>query len=908
MRADFIEPCLPYNSLRQLIQNNAEYLLTLGGLDLIEAITEPAKRQGYEITKDLLNQILEDIKQEPGFLPLLEFALTQLWERRDTEKHQLTLKAYEDIDGIKGALNCHANKVYDFKDYEKNEPKKKRSDQEKDVIKRIFFNLLRTSDGEKDTRWRKTKRQILSLAGDKLEEKVLEELIEGEQGLVKGRLLVTDSKQTEKDAWVDLAHEALIENWEKLAEWRKKSGDTRRLAERIDERWQQYKQKEEDYDYLLEGVLRQLAYDKQKELKEILRSEVWKFCEESSSVYSFYGAKIDYRNLAKLLKAQKWQEADNKTAELILIAVKGKYLDEKAMEILPCEDLQKINQLWMKYSDGKFGFSVQKEIYKRLGDTREYDEEVWTNFCDRVGWKKDGDWLYYDDLTFNLDAPKGHLPAAVRLDWEQGWWSHDFCYCLFSGSDLPMVELTNSPQDKELLRHFYRELYAHEFPDPNERESLENMERYLELKAQGWYKKNNYHIIISFQDGKPIAGAIADFLATANTGVLEFLVVAPEFREKGIGKALLKATENLLREDARQKLERELDCIVGEMNDPFQTTKAKNNLDPAGRALIWNKWGYGGLDFPYVQPALSDSQQPVCNLLLIAKIFREAWSRSIPSQTVKAIVHEYLRWAMRLETPDDCAEYREMAAFLDRRRGVPVLSLARYLGRDPLKSMDIRDVKSPDEADFAAVMSVYQRSFPASPLTIQPQEFGEALASVEKFKQSFHYHLWAIRTTPTAPVEGMASFFSFPGAGFGGYVTFEGSLSGTWRTRSLLARMEQQMLQDREPDDVGGWYIETDLAKKRSPFLRLGFWEVDIEYEQPPLSEQQVSLQIRLFYKPFGRVYGMPKVKCSDFLTAIAQIFRVVYRIDPPQQHPSYRKLAAQVDLFVDGWMRFCEK
>ncbi len=94
MRADFLQPCLYYDSLRQLIQENAKYLPTLAGLDLIEAIVEPAKRQGYEVTKELVNKIIEDIKLEPGFLPLLEFALTQLWEKRDRERHLLTREGY----------------------------------------------------------------------------------------------------------------------------------------------------------------------------------------------------------------------------------------------------------------------------------------------------------------------------------------------------------------------------------------------------------------------------------------------------------------------------------------------------------------------------------------------------------------------------------------------------------------------------------------------------------------------------------------------------------------------------------------------------------------------------------------------------------------------------------------------
>lgn len=468
------------------------------------------------------------------------------------------------------------------------------------------------------------------------------------------------------------------------------------------------------------------------------------------------------------------------------------------------------------------------------------------------------------------------------------------------------IELTNSKQDRELLRDFYQELYVIEFPDPDERESLENMERYLELKTQGWYGKNNYHITIGIQDGKPIAGVIADYLAEANSGVIEFLVVAPEFRHRKIGKAILEITESLLLADAKQHLGRNLDCIVAEMNDPFKTTSVRDNVDPAKRTLIWKQWGYDGLDFPYIQPALSNSQQPASNLLLIAKIFRETWSQSIPSVIVKAIVHEYLRWAMRIETPKACAEYRDMVAFLDERPEVPVLRLDSYIGCDTCKPIHIRDVTNPTETDFAAVISIYQKAFPPSLLTVEPQKFAQALTLMKQLdRTSFHYHLWAIRATAEAKVEGMASFFAFPAAGFGGYVAFTGSLRGTWRLRSLLARLEQQMLQDLAASKAEGWYIETDLARKPSLLLRLGFFEVDVDYEQPPLAEGQVSSRIRLCYKPFGRVYGKPKVKRGEFLDAVGQLFQIVYGIDSPRQHPSYHKLEMQVALFSDGWVRF---
>jgi hypothetical protein len=461
------------------------------------------------------------------------------------------------------------------------------------------------------------------------------------------------------------------------------------------------------------------------------------------------------------------------------------------------------------------------------------------------------------------------------------------------------IELTHSTEDKKLLRRFYEELYVPEFPDTDERESLENIEKYLELKAKGWYGKNNYHIIIATEAGKLVAGAIADFFAEANTGVIEFLVVSPLFRQGGMGKAILSATENLLVNDAKQKLGRDLDCIVCEMNDPFQPTEIKDNLDPVKRSLIWHKWGYSGLDFPYIQPALSAEQESVLNLMLIAKIFQKEWSKAIPSQIVKVIVHEYLRWAMRIETPANCAEYQDIAAFLNERDKVNILALDRYVGYDSNKPMNIREVTSTIDPDFPAVMLVYQNAFPPGLLTIDSQDFAQAIALSQQ--PNCTYHLWAIRTIAEAKVEGMTSFFSFPIAGFGGYIAFAGSLQGSWRTRSLLARTEQQMLQDRHPNNAEGWYVETDLTKQRSPFLRMGFYEVNIEYEQPPITEMQVSSQIRLFYKPFGRIYETPKIKCADFLEAIANIFHFVYGIDKPQLHPSYQKLVRQVTLFSDG-------
>ena len=100
-------------------------------------------------------------------------------------------------------------------------------------------------------------------------------------------------------------------------------------------------------------------------------------------------------------------------------AEKG-WLDVEHIEKFPCEDLRTIDQLWIKYSNGRFGFSVQKRIYQSLGGTREYDDKVWDKFGDRVGWRKKNAWLYYNDLTFSEKAPEAHLPCLLGYGVEGG--------------------------------------------------------------------------------------------------------------------------------------------------------------------------------------------------------------------------------------------------------------------------------------------------------------------------------------------------------------------------------------------------------------------------------------------------------------------------------------------------------
>ncbi|HBE34787.1 MAG TPA: serine/threonine protein kinase [Cyanobacteria bacterium UBA11369] len=122
-----------------------------------------------------------------------------------------------------------------------------------------------------------------------------------------------------------------------------------------------------------------------------------------------------YRQLRDLLKAGKWKEADGETATVMLqVAGRTKegWLDRNSIENSPCEDLRAIDQLWVKYSNGRFGFSVQKRIWQKVGGKVDWETEC--RLGDRVGWRVKGEWLNYEDLTFSRNAPLGHLPVWGR--------------------------------------------------------------------------------------------------------------------------------------------------------------------------------------------------------------------------------------------------------------------------------------------------------------------------------------------------------------------------------------------------------------------------------------------------------------------------------------------------------------
>jgi serine/threonine-protein kinase len=123
---------------------------------------------------------------------------------------------------------------------------------------------------------------------------------------------------------------------------------------------------------------------------------------------------VDYTRLRDLLAAGKWKEADMETRNVMLKATKGEkegYFARKSMDNFPCDDLRTIDRLWVTYSEGRFGFSVQKKNWLEVGGKN--DEKTIRKLGDYVGWHNGFCWLEYEDLTFDMQAPSGHLPGFL---------------------------------------------------------------------------------------------------------------------------------------------------------------------------------------------------------------------------------------------------------------------------------------------------------------------------------------------------------------------------------------------------------------------------------------------------------------------------------------------------------------
>lgn len=129
--------------------------------------------------------------------------------------------------------------------------------------------------------------------------------------------------------------------------------------------------------------------------------------------------RVDYEPLDFFLRQGQWEEADRETGQILVQLAQRDiwgWLRPEDIEHIPCADLQYLDQLWVEYSQGRFGFSVQKQIYRHMGGMNQFNQRAWNQFAQEVGWRRRRwfrPWVRVQAMTYDLSAPLGHLPRQL---------------------------------------------------------------------------------------------------------------------------------------------------------------------------------------------------------------------------------------------------------------------------------------------------------------------------------------------------------------------------------------------------------------------------------------------------------------------------------------------------------------
>jgi WD40 repeat protein len=261
LRADFFAKCSLYDSLVQQIQQSLVVVTPLTYEQIKATIIRPAEKVGLICETNLIYTMLLDVIGAPGELPLLQYTLLELWQRRqidpETGTARLALDTYNELGGVRGTLQTRATQIF----YEL-------TPDEQIVAKRIFLALTQLGEGTEDTRRRMLKSELVSpVFSHELIERTLEKLVAAKLVITNQSTntpdLIRDTDVVDQESptvlslceTVDVAHEALIRNWELLRNWLDENREMLRRQRQIERAAQEWNNagQPSGVEYLLRG-------------------------------------------------------------------------------------------------------------------------------------------------------------------------------------------------------------------------------------------------------------------------------------------------------------------------------------------------------------------------------------------------------------------------------------------------------------------------------------------------------------------------------------------------------------------------------------------------------------------------------------------------------------------------------
>jgi WD40 repeat protein/transcriptional regulator with XRE-family HTH domain len=250
LRADFIDRPLQYVDFGELVQRRSEFVLPLTPDELERAILGPARRVGLQLEAGLDSTIVRDVADQPGALPLLQYALTELFDKRHGRR--LTQAAYAKIGGVLGALGRRAEDLF-----------QSLNAAEQATARQLFLRLVTLGEGVEDTRRRVLRAELQSLAvggppiaddpptGARVGRYSREAVLDA---FGRHRLLTFDRDPITRGPTVEVAHEALLREWPRLRDWLNESRADVRLQRQLAAAAADWERAAGDPSFLLAGA------------------------------------------------------------------------------------------------------------------------------------------------------------------------------------------------------------------------------------------------------------------------------------------------------------------------------------------------------------------------------------------------------------------------------------------------------------------------------------------------------------------------------------------------------------------------------------------------------------------------------------------------------------------------------
>jgi WD40 repeat protein/serine/threonine protein kinase len=245
LRADYYDRPLQYSGFGELVRSHLETLLPLTAEELERAIVNPAHQAGLNFESGLVATIIEDVNYRPGGLPLLQFALAELFEQRDGR--MLTNHAYQALGGAAGALARRAEDLYQEQNADGRES-----------IRQMFLRLVSVAGPKSGsptdtsspagTRRRVLRTELLSASASP---ERLDEIVDT---YARYRLLSLDYDTATRQGTVEVAHEAILREWDRLEAWLEESLVDLGLHRQLVRAAREWHEAEHDQSFLLRGA------------------------------------------------------------------------------------------------------------------------------------------------------------------------------------------------------------------------------------------------------------------------------------------------------------------------------------------------------------------------------------------------------------------------------------------------------------------------------------------------------------------------------------------------------------------------------------------------------------------------------------------------------------------------------